>query len=307
MKKIGLIVFAVMLVMAFISCGDKGSGDPSSPVCTHTPGAAATCTTPQTCTSCSAILKAALGHLGDWEAMDSNTPCLEERDCERCGVYQTRHVDAGCTGTIGLDIESGTVTNINKTLAVTHLCIPDFNPATDDEVTGIFQGAFEYNTNIVSVRAGANLTDIFEGAFFHCTSLKSISFPAVTYIDGDAFNNCTSLSNASFPEATVIKYDAFSGCESLKSVSFPEAMKIEHGAFYSCTSLLNASFPKATEILNNAFKDCVKLAQVTLGAGVNITNANAFPGDLYSVYTTGGSLAGTYVSNLATPPEWTKQ
>ena len=60
MKKlttIGSIALAAMLVVAMTACG----GD-DDPIHTHTPGAAATCTTAQTCTGCGEVLATALGH-----------------------------------------------------------------------------------------------------------------------------------------------------------------------------------------------------------------------------------------------------
>jgi len=53
---------------------------------THTPGAAATCTTAQTCTSCGATIKAALGH-----SKGAAATCTTAQTCTRCSyVYQDK-------------------------------------------------------------------------------------------------------------------------------------------------------------------------------------------------------------------------
>lgn len=66
----------------------------------HTPGAAATCTTPQTCTVCGTQLKAALGHNFSGSYYFSTHPHEEYQKCTRCNAEKktgnTKKVD-GCS------------------------------------------------------------------------------------------------------------------------------------------------------------------------------------------------------------------
>lgn len=66
----------------------------------HTPGASATCTTPQTCTVCGTQLKAALGHNFSGSYYFSTHPHEEYQKCTRCNAEKktgnTKKVD-GCT------------------------------------------------------------------------------------------------------------------------------------------------------------------------------------------------------------------
>jgi len=58
-KFLGIIVLALVVGFA-VSCGDDDNGGG----CSHTAGAAATCTTAQTCTKCGNVIQAAFGHQG---------------------------------------------------------------------------------------------------------------------------------------------------------------------------------------------------------------------------------------------------
>lgn len=74
MKKfISVLLVAVFLLTALSACGHK-----------HTPGAAATCTEPQTCTECGEILVEATGHTPGPEAT-----CAAPQTCAKCGEILT--------------------------------------------------------------------------------------------------------------------------------------------------------------------------------------------------------------------------
>ncbi|MCL2809805.1 MAG: DUF1566 domain-containing protein [Treponema sp.] len=79
-KSIGIIFLAILIGFTFITC------DPEGDACTHTAGAAATCSTAQTCTKCSGVIQAALGHQTiDWSTY---VPTTGHVSCDR----------SGCTG-----------------------------------------------------------------------------------------------------------------------------------------------------------------------------------------------------------------
>ena len=62
--------------------------DTSALTHTHTPGAAATCTTPQVCTTCDALLVSAYGH-----SAGASATCNSAQTCTRCGVVLVDRLD----------------------------------------------------------------------------------------------------------------------------------------------------------------------------------------------------------------------
>ena len=94
---IALVIFTVSL---FISC-DNGSGTTH----THTPGAAATCTEAQTCTSCGAVLQNKLAHTPGAAAT-----CTEAQTCTVCN-----NTLAAKLGHTGLTIIPATCTEPGNT------------------------------------------------------------------------------------------------------------------------------------------------------------------------------------------------
>ena len=284
MKRI-IFIFGVVLTLILAGCSTD------SDTCAHDWSAWAVKVEPGYCVGAT--------HSDDGEAA---------RACATCSETEKRTI---CGGTEGLAITDGEVTGIGTAGAVTHLCIPDFDPDTGEPVKSIGEWAFVNNIVLVSVRAGLNLTVIdYLQAFSGCTNLSDASFPAVTIIDEGAFGLCASLKEISFPEVTFIGDGAFWNCTSLEEVSFPKATSIDDWAFQDCTNLSDASFPAVTSIGEGAFQNCTSLKEVTLGA---ITEANfnthvdTVPGDLRDKYFTPGGGKGTYISDLATPPVWTKQ
>ena len=101
---VGIIAFVEIIGFSMAACG--GGGDDSSiiPGHTHTPGAAATCTTAQTCTVCGEVIVAALGH--DWADTVNKRLCLT---CGELNFTPARTIDlADDTGDIDFT-ETGTV------------------------------------------------------------------------------------------------------------------------------------------------------------------------------------------------------
>ena len=71
MKKVSLLIFALILLLVFVAC------QPKEEACTHE-WTAATCTAAKTCTKCNATEGAALGH--DWAA----ATCTAAKTCKNC-------------------------------------------------------------------------------------------------------------------------------------------------------------------------------------------------------------------------------
>ncbi|MDR3324532.1 MAG: leucine-rich repeat domain-containing protein, partial [Spirochaetaceae bacterium] len=168
----------------------------------------------------------------------------------------------------------------------------------------IGNGAFQNCTSLATADLPVAQT-IGASAFQNC-ALVDVSLPVAQTIGDGAFSTCTSLATVSLPAAQTIGGGAFNKCAALVTVSLPAAQIIGGDAFFKCTSLVTVSLPAAQTIVAYAFDSCTALASVTLPDGVDIQDANAFPGKLISAYDAGGKLEGSYTRS---PPSetWTKQ
>jgi hypothetical protein len=164
-----------------------------------------------------------------------------------------------------------------------------------------------------------SVTTIGAGSFAGCTGLTSITIPVgVTSFLGDAFVGCSGLTSVSVASGNT-KYRSEGNCiigngNSLilgcKNSVIPASVTIiGDWAFDGCTGLTSVTIPASvTGIYQQAFHNCTGLTSVTFATGSNIPsrsfNYSAFPGDLTTVYLTGG--AGTY-TRAAGGETWTKQ
>lgn len=137
-----------------------------------------------------------------------------------------------------------------------------------NKIVGIYEKAFDNNTNITSVVISEGIVSIGEYAFSGCTNLTSITIPnSVTWIAKGAFYNCPKLNNIILPnKITSIGNSAFEKCTSLTSIVIPDGVRsIGNYAFDSCTNLKHVTFSNnLTSIGNYAFDDCVSLANIEL-------------------------------------------
>ena len=114
------------------------------------------------------------------------------------------------------------------------------------------------------IKAGGHFDEgAFDQAFYGCTSLTSVSFPALTTATGglsassssawgafrQAFYGCTSLTSVSFPALTTINTSsvinftfmlAFIGCSPSLKVHFKKSMKGTIGLDYQIMGLTSA-------------------------------------------------------------------
>ena len=111
-KHSGIFVLLALLAFSLASC-------PGTSPCTHTPGAAATCTTAQSCTSCGDVLQAALGHSFDHFVEKT-------RDCKTCGYTQTSapptvwNTIPGGTGTTTITDPGQSTFGANSIVSITY-------------------------------------------------------------------------------------------------------------------------------------------------------------------------------------------
>ncbi len=114
------------------------------------------------------------------------------------------------------------------------------------------------------------VTSIGDYAFYGCSSLTSVSIPAIVASIGDsAFEDCTRLVNVKVgPNVTSIGDSAFEDCTRLVNVTIgPNVNSIGDYAFYDCTSLTSITIDKG---------DCSGLTSVTIATGVPGIGVEAF-------------------------------
>lgn len=142
----------------------------------------------------------------------------------------------------------------------------------------------------ITTYSNDRVTKIKEAAFKNVTSLTSVYFPNVTYIEGMySFTNTglIEITDEHFPKLTQIDW-SFSECKELKKV---ELSKLEHASsactFYNCTKLeivklpllktigsqvfqntaiKEVNFPNVFSCGSATFKDCTKLETAYLPA-----------------------------------------
>ncbi|MBR6828656.1 MAG: leucine-rich repeat domain-containing protein [Prevotella sp.] len=140
--------------------------------------------------------------------------------------------------------------------------------------SGLWYG---YNTEIVHLIIGKNVTSIGSSAFSKCTNLKTVTFEngsTLTSIGYSAFDGCSSLQSIVIPAGvTSIGTYAFNGCSSLESIVIPASVtSIGKKAFSFCTSLESIVIPAGvTSIGDRAFVDS-NLKTVTFENGSALSN-----------------------------------
>ena len=127
-------------------------------------------------------------------------------------------------------------------------------------VTNIGEYAFEYCSNLVSIKIPNTITSIGDYAFDECSSLISIEIPeSVTSIAVPAFSSCNSLTSINVSEKNK-KYLSDNGVLYTKNITelikYPAGKKekeyeisnsvknIEIGAFNSCSNLTTIEIPE---------------------------------------------------------------
>lgn len=107
-------------------------------------------------------------------------------------------------------------------------------------VSAIGQDAFEYCSNLTSVKIPYSVTIIDNRAFYYCENLASLSMgSSVTTIGSWALCGCRNLTSVHFPNSvTTIGESAFRNCSGLTSVTMGNSVNtIGKDAFNGCTSL----------------------------------------------------------------------
>ena len=240
-----------------------------------------------------------LGH--DYEVTETegtvDSPSVKHYKCRRCGYEYTEEGESlpATSGIIYELSESGayySVTGIEAGIYADELIIPDEYNALP--VYEIANGAFEGNTDIVSVQMGAGLHGIGERAFAGCANLKTVNIPeGVADIGEEAFSGCLSLALVEYQAAdagssdTNIFSGAGNGGDGITLYIAESVLSLPANLFFvigvnslhpNLTAIEIAENSRLEEIGEGAFKECLKLKEVSLPASVKKICAEAFYG-----------------------------
>ncbi|MDE7312612.1 MAG: leucine-rich repeat protein, partial [Eubacterium sp.] len=147
-------------------------------------------------------------------------------------------------------------------------------------VTGIGEGVFLGNKNLVKASISSGVKSIEKSAFEDCSSLEEISIPdSVEHIGEDAFKYCTKLAGIMLPDSIKeIGKMAFYNCSGLEEITIPDSVSIiGDGAFMCCSSLKEIVVPHGVERLGTViFAECTNLTNVSISDSITIIGDSAF-------------------------------
>ena len=154
-----------------------------------------------------------------------------------------------------------------------------------ENVTAIWQGAFEYCSNLKSVtfESGSRLNEMRWNTFYGCTSLEEIDLPDTIINSGDNnFRDCTSLRRCHYPtnqHITVIPSGEFRNCLSLQELPLTPYIKtIGPDAFHNCSSLTGHLDLSNITTMDNyrSFRGCTGIESVDVSGLVGTLGAESF-------------------------------
>ena len=162
-----------------------------------------------------------------------------------------------------------------------------------DGVHTVATFAFNGCSSIGSVYASGSLKTIDYAAFSN-SSVTSVNFPAVSFMDEESFNGCKTLDTVNMPSVTIVPSKVFQGCELLATANLSLAKSVESDAFQGCKSLATIDASLVTYIGDCAFQGCESLATIDISS-VTYIGDYAFQGcitlgtaDVSSVTVIGG-------------------
>ncbi len=236
----------------------------------HTPGAEATCTAAQTCTTCDVELVAARGHTEVVDKAVAPTviePGLTEgKHCSACGEVLVTQKVLPATGSSGLTYELNEKGNAYV-------------------VTGI--GACKDSAvYIPEVYNGLPVAEIARRAFYNCSTMTELTIPAsIKTIGTQVFFKAENLHTVYYNSSYGSKDNPFFSQSNVKTVVFggkiipsyilvdctaatevimlDSVTSIDRGAFSGCTGLTSIVIPgSVTSIGWSAFENCTGLEDV---------------------------------------------
>ncbi len=177
---------------------------------------------------------------------------------------------AGCTALKNVSLPSG-LTRIGDALFENCTALVSIN--IPDTVTAL-GSAFAGCTALKSVRVPDGVTSIGRGAFAGCSALAEIALPFV----GRDKKTAASYSQYPFGEIFYSKKQ-YDGCDATEQFyhNWDKTTPDGKGTYYIPRSLTRVTITGG-DILTGAFSNCVNITEVTLGAGVNVIEKDAFFG-----------------------------
>lgn len=135
-------------------------------------------------------------------------------------------------------------------------------------------GVFQSNTSAIRVLCPpmSEIRELGDNVCNGATALQVFMVPTgVTTMPYFAFHGCTSLESISIPAITVCSQDILSGCTSLESLTIADGCAVIGVNFAAgCTSLTSVYIPDSVqEVRSQAFSQCTSLADLRISANVS--------------------------------------
>lgn len=154
-----------------------------------------------------------------------------------------------------------------------------------NSVERIFDKAFMWCFDLISVNIGQSVYRIGEGAFYRCIKLQSVTIPDKVHdLDDRAFSNCLALTSVTIGSAMFnFGVGAFAGCTNLTTVNFNAVQckglaKSDYLWFNECP-LSTLNFGEGVKKIPSSIAYNQKgLTSVTLPNGVTSIENHAFAG-----------------------------
>ena len=280
MKKIALIMVALLLAVSLIACNNTEADDNGS------------------------------GSVADTKK--------DVKTLEVSGT-KGESEDIVTVGSITYDDEKGknvVITEYTANIATEHtvkLVSKVVHDNTEYTVTKIGDEAFRFRASITKIELPSTITHIGYQAFAGCEGLTEIEIPAsVKYIGNGAFAACTNLKTVTFAEGSQlvgIDAQAFANCTSLENITIPEGVEtIGVGAFYNCASITSLKTPSTLKSIDKgAFMGCTGLNQpgaLDVSASVNIeTKVETVGGEKVEIVCLGEQIFGNINRDYIIVPE----
>ena len=178
-------------------------------------------------------------------------------------------------------------------------------------VTVIGNEAFFFCTAATDIILPSTLLEIGDWAFAGCTGIEEIVIPAgVTSIGKGAFDGCENLKKVTFLGTALVSIDdyAFANCTSLEEIAIPEGVEqIGAAAFYKCAKITAIKTPASLkEVGDGAFFGCTALNRegaLDVSASVNIaTKVEKVDGERVEVVCLGKHIFGGIDKKYITVP-----
>ena len=224
MKKIALILLAIVLAASLIACNNESSNDDN--------GAGVADYAKPSREQSVVVDGKTVGTLS-YEDDKGDTAVITNY----IGIYTSHKVVIDKT--VGEGNSKLTVTKIGN--EAFYYCTAATEIVLPETLTHIGDWAFAGCVGLESITIPASVTSIGKGAFNGCKNLKTVIFEGseLETIGDYAFNDCVSLETISIPEGVEsIGAKAFGDCERLTYIKTPASLKsIEDMAFYGCKGL----------------------------------------------------------------------